>query len=212
MAATRDAPLPVIAARSPADAFDCAIEACRIATRYMTPVMLLTDGYIANAAEPWKVPDMSGYAAVPGRASSTRRRRKARASCPMPATTSSRGRGSSPARPGLEHRIGGIEKQPGTGNIDYSPAAHQEMTDTRAAKVLGVANSIPDQEVCLGREGAELAVVGWGSTFGPIHQAVRRAIARRARTSPTSTSATSGRCRRIWLSCSRASSISSCRR
>ena len=83
-----------------------------------------------------------------------------------------------PGTPGLEHRIGGIEKQPGTGNIDYSPAAHQEMTDTRAAKVRGVAKSIPDQEVCLGREGAELAVVGWGSTFGPIHQAVRRALAK----------------------------------
>ncbi|HEX8842222.1 MAG TPA: 2-oxoglutarate ferredoxin oxidoreductase subunit alpha, partial [Sphingomicrobium sp.] len=75
-------------------------------------------------------------------------------------------------------RIGGIEKQPGSGNIDYSPAAHQEMTDTRHAKVLGVANSIPDQDVCIGNEGAELAVVGWGSTFGPIHQAVRRAIAK----------------------------------
>ncbi len=97
----------------------------------------------------------------------------------MRATTVSRGRGSSPGTPGLEHRIGGIEKQPGTGNIDYSPAAHQEMTDTRFAKVLGVANSIPDQDVCIGREGAELAVVGWGSTFGPIHQAVRRAIAAR---------------------------------
>jgi hypothetical protein len=83
-----------------------------------------------------------------------------------------------PGTPGLEHRIGGIEKQPGTGNIDYSPAAHQEMTETRAAKVLGVANSIPDQDICIGREGAELAVVGWGSTFGPIHQAVRRAIAK----------------------------------
>jgi 2-oxoglutarate ferredoxin oxidoreductase subunit alpha len=82
-----------------------------------------------------------------------------------------------PGTRGLEHRIGGIEKQPGTGNIDYSPAAHQEMTDTRAAKVLGIANSIPDQDICLGREGAKLAVVGWGSTFGPIHQAVRRAIA-----------------------------------
>jgi 2-oxoglutarate ferredoxin oxidoreductase subunit alpha len=83
-----------------------------------------------------------------------------------------------PGTAGLEPRIGGIEKAPGSGNIDYSPTAHQEMTDTRAAKVLNVAYSIPDQEVCLGREGAELAVVGWGSTFGPIHQAVRRALAR----------------------------------
>jgi 2-oxoglutarate ferredoxin oxidoreductase subunit alpha len=83
-----------------------------------------------------------------------------------------------PGTPGLEHRIGGIEKQPGTGNIDYSPEAHAEMTRTRAAKVAGVADSIPDQEVCLGNAGARLAVVGWGSTFGPIHQAVRRALAK----------------------------------
>ena len=83
-----------------------------------------------------------------------------------------------PGTEGLEHRIGGIEKQPGTGNIDYRPEIHQEMSDTRAAKVLGIADSIPDQDVCLGREGAKVAVVGWGSTFGPIHQAVRRAIAR----------------------------------
>ena len=95
-----DSPLPVIAARSPADAFDCAIEACRIATRYMTPVMLLTDGYIANAAEPWKVPDMSGYAAVPGQLLRYAAGRRRRASCPTPAATGSRGRGSSPARRG----------------------------------------------------------------------------------------------------------------
>jgi 2-oxoglutarate ferredoxin oxidoreductase subunit alpha len=171
-----DSPIPVIAARSPADAFDCAIEACRIATHYMTPVILLTDGYIANAAEPWRVPDMSGYKPfpvtffdqAPGEGQSI-----------MPYA---RGDGLArpwikPGTPGLEHRIGGIEKQPGTGNIDYSPAAHQEMTETRFAKVLGIANDIPDQDICVGREGAELAVVGWGSTFGPIHQAVRRALA-----------------------------------
>jgi 2-oxoglutarate ferredoxin oxidoreductase subunit alpha len=172
-----DSPVPVIAARSPADAFECAIEACRIATRYMTPVMLLTDGYIANAAEPWKVPDMTGYAPFPVKFFDTP---PADGEAVMPYA---RGDGLArpwikPGTPGLEHRIGGIEKQPGTGNIDYSPAAHQEMTDTRAAKVLGVAGSIPDQDVCIGREGAELAVVGWGSTFGPIHQAVRRALAK----------------------------------
>ncbi|HEX3423379.1 MAG TPA: 2-oxoacid:acceptor oxidoreductase subunit alpha [Sphingomicrobium sp.] len=172
-----DSPVPVIAARSPVDAFDCAIEACRIATRYMTPVMLLTDGYIANAAEPWRVPDMGGYEpfpvtffdSIPGEGENV-----------MPYA-----RNEDLARPwirpgtaGLEHRIGGIEKAPGTGNIDYSPAVHQEMTNTRVGKVMGIAKSIPDQEICLGREGAELAVVGWGSTFGPIHQAVRRALAR----------------------------------
>lgn len=170
-----DSPLPVIAARSPADAFDCAIEACRLATRYMTPVILLTDGYIANAAEPWRVPDMSGYEPFPVTFFDSP---PAEGQGVMPYA---RGDGLArpwikPGTPGLEHRIGGIEKQPGTGNIDYSPAAHQEMTDTRAAKVLGIANSIPDQEICIGREGARLAVVGWGSTFGPIHQAVRRAI------------------------------------
>jgi len=170
-----DTPLPVIAARSPADAFECAIEACRIATRYMTPVILLTDGYIANAAEPWKVPDMSSYAPFPVEFFDTP---PAEGEGVMPyARNQDLARPwIKPGTPGLEHRIGGIEKQPGTGNIDYSPAAHQQMTDTRFEKVAKVAETIPDQEICIGREGARLAVVGWGSTFGPIHQAVRRAI------------------------------------
>ena len=168
-----DSPLPVIAARSPADAFDCAIEACRIATRYMTPVMLLTDGYIANAAEPWKVPDMSGYEPFPVQFHDTP---PAEGEGVMPyARDCDLARPwIRPGTPGLEHRIGGIEKQPGTGNIDYSPQAHAEMTRIRAAKVAKVAESIPDQDVCLGEPSGELAVVGWGSTFGPIHQAVRR--------------------------------------
>ncbi|MDQ3246251.1 MAG: 2-oxoacid:acceptor oxidoreductase subunit alpha [Pseudomonadota bacterium] len=172
-----DAPVPVISARSPADAFECAIEAVRIATRYMVPVMLLTDGYIANAAEPWKVPDMSGYQPFPVRFFETP---PADGEGVMPyARNEELARPwIRPGTPDLEHRIGGIEKAPGSGNIDYSPAAHQEMTETRHAKVANVADSIPDQDVCLGREGAALAVVGWGSTFGPIHQAVRGAIGR----------------------------------
>jgi 2-oxoglutarate ferredoxin oxidoreductase subunit alpha len=169
-----DSPLPVIAARSPADAFDCAIEACRIATRYMVPVMLLTDGYIANAAEPWRVPDMSKYEPfpvsyfdkAPGEGDSV---------MPYARNADLARPWIRPGTPALEHRIGGIEKQPGTGNIDYSPGAHQEMTLERAEKVLKVADSIPDQDVCLGGDSGKLAVVGWGSTFGPIHQAVRRA-------------------------------------
>ncbi len=172
-----DAPLPVIAARSPADAFECAIEACRIATRYMTPVMLLTDGYIANAAEPWKVPDMSGYQPFPVRFFEEQPP-EGQGIMPYARNDDLARPWIKPGTPGLEHRIGGIEKAPGSGNIDYSPAAHQEMTDTRAAKVLNVTESIPDQDVCLGEQGAALAVVGWGSTFGPIHQAVRRAIGR----------------------------------
>ena len=165
-----DAPMPVIAARSPADAFDVAIEAVRIATQYMTPVMVLTDGYIANAAEPWRVPDMSAYTPFPvtfmeeapegGFLPYGRDEKLARPWV-------------KPGTPGLLHRIGGIEKQQGTGNIDYAPANHQAMTDIRRDKVLGI--DVPDQQIELGEAGGKLAIVGWGSTFGPIHQAVRRA-------------------------------------
>ncbi len=166
-----DAPLPVIAARSPADAFDCAIEAVRIATQFMTPVILLTDGYIANAAEPWKVPDMSGYAPFPvqylenvpeGGFKPYGRDEKLARPWVKPGT------------PGLIHRIGGIEKAVDTGHIDYAPANHQAMTDLRRAKVDGVADHIPEQDVTLGEAKGRLVLVGWGSTFGPIHQAVRR--------------------------------------
>ncbi|WP_373490145.1 2-oxoacid:acceptor oxidoreductase subunit alpha [Parasphingorhabdus sp.] len=166
-----DAPMPVVAARSPVDVFDCAIEAVRIAVEYMTPVMLLTDGYIANAAEPWKVPDMDGYAPfevqfledVPkGGFQPYARDEKLKRPWVKPGT------------PGLMHRIGGIEKAAGTGHIDYSPENHAQMTAIRAAKVNGVQNSIPDQETTLGEPGGKLVMVGWGSTFGPIHQAVRR--------------------------------------
>jgi 2-oxoglutarate ferredoxin oxidoreductase subunit alpha len=165
-----DAPMPVIASRSASDCFEVAIEAVRIATQYMTPVMILTDGYIANAAEPWKVPNVSGYEPFPvsfttdvpedGFKPYARDNKLARPWV-------------KPGTPGLLHRIGGIEKQQGTGNIDYAPANHQAMTDIRQAKVAGI--KVPDQAVELGNEGGKLAVVGWGSTFGPIHQAVKRA-------------------------------------
>src|SRR5688500_4499312 len=171
-----DTPVPVIAARSPADAYDCAYETCRIATRIMTPVMLLTDGYIANAAEPWKVPDMADYAPFPV----TFAPPQADGLGVMPyARNDELARPwIRPGTPGMEHRIGGIEKAPGSGNIDYSPEAHAEMTRVRAAKIDNVADSIPDQDICLGEAGAALAIVGWGSTYGPIHQAVRRARGR----------------------------------
>ena len=167
-----DAPLPVIAACSPADAFECAIEACRIATQYMTPVMLLSDGYIGNAAEPWKVPDVASLEPFPvefltaaqegGLQPYARNERLARPWI-------------KPGTPGLTHRIGGIEKQLNTGHINYEAANHQAMTEIRRDKVQAVADSIPDQTVSQGQAGGKLAVVGWGSTFGPIHQAVRRA-------------------------------------
>ncbi|HEX8654314.1 MAG TPA: 2-oxoacid:acceptor oxidoreductase subunit alpha [Allosphingosinicella sp.] len=169
-----DAPLPVIAARSPADAFDCAIEAVRIATQYMTPVLLLTDGYIANAAEPWRVPEMAGYEPFPVRFHEEAPGEGEKVN-PYARDGKLARVWIRPGTPDLRHRIGGIEKNVGTGHIDYAPANHQAMTDIRADKVLGVADSIPEQEVCLGEAGGRLAVVGWGSTFGPIHQAVRRA-------------------------------------
>ncbi|WP_338445065.1 2-oxoacid:acceptor oxidoreductase subunit alpha [Pelagerythrobacter marensis] len=166
-----DAPMPVIAARSPGDAFDCAIEACRIAVEYMTPVMLLTDGYIANAAEPWKVPDPARYAKFP--VSFLAEKNAGDDLLPYKRDEKGARPWIKPGTPGLMHRIGGIEKAVDTGHIDYSPENHQTMTDARRDKVLGVA--VPDQDVCLGNESGRLAVVGWGSTFGPIHQAVGRA-------------------------------------
>ena len=125
-----DAPMPVIAARSPADAFDCAIEACRLAVQYMTPVMLLTDGYIGNAAEPWKVPDPASYTPFPARFLTERNGPDGEL---LPFARDEKGARPwiKPGTPGLMHRIGGIEKNPGTGNIDYSPASHQLMTDAR---------------------------------------------------------------------------------
>ena len=166
-----DAPMPVIAARSPVDCFDCAVEAVRIAVEYMTPVMLLTDGYIANAAEPLLVPDLEEYKPFPVEFVESvpedgfkpySRDHKLKRPWVKPGT------------PGLLHRIGGIEKEVDTGHINYAPANHQAMTDIRSAKVNGVADSIPDQIVEQGAAGAKLAVVGWGSTYGPIKQAVRR--------------------------------------
>jgi len=168
-----DASLPVIAARSPGDAFECAIEACRIAVQYMTPVMLLTDGYIANASEPWLVPDPEDFERFPAEFLTERNGEEL-----LPYKRNERGARPwiKPGTPGMMHRIGGIEKAADTGHIDYSPDNHQKMTELRRDKVLNV--DIPDQEVCVGDTTGTLAVVGWGSTYGPIHQAVTRARAK----------------------------------
>ena len=171
-----DAPIPVVAARSPSDAFDCAIEACRIAVQYMTPVILLTDGYIANAAEPWKVPDPATFTPFP--VSFLQEKNAGDTLLPYKRDEKGARPWIKAGTPGLMHRIGGIEKAVDTGHLDYSPANHQAQTDARKAKIDGIAKSIPAQEVTLGTEGGKLAVVGWGSTFGPIHQAVRRARAK----------------------------------
>ncbi len=171
-----DTPIPVIAARSPGDAFDCAIEACRIAVQYMTPVILLTDGYIANAAEPWKVPDPSSFTPFPVKFLEE----KNGGDTILPYKRDGKGVRPwiKPGTPGLMHRIGGIEKGIDTGAIDYSADVHQIQTDARKAKIDGIAQGIPAQEVSLGNTSGKLAVVGWGSTYGPILQAVRRARAK----------------------------------
>ncbi|MDG1851753.1 MAG: 2-oxoacid:acceptor oxidoreductase subunit alpha [Gammaproteobacteria bacterium] len=165
-----DTPLPVIASSSPADCFEVAIEAVRIATKYMTPVMLLSDGYIANASEPWLIPDIKDFAPFP-----VEFRTDPEGFNPSLRDPQSLARvWAKPGTPGLEHRIGGIEKSYETGNISYDPDNHQLMTDTREAKVAGISADIPEQEVALGESKGKMAVVGWGSTFGPIHQAVKR--------------------------------------
>ena len=168
-----DAPIPVIAASSPGDVFECAIEACRIAVEYMTPVMLLTDGYIANAAEPWKVPDPETFEPFKVEFLTENNNPDGKV---LPYKRDAKGARPwiKPGTPGLMHRIGGIEKKVETGNIDYSPENHQEMTDLRKAKFDNIV--VKDQGVTLGPDGDEaggkLAVVGWGSTFGPIRRAV----------------------------------------
>jgi 2-oxoglutarate ferredoxin oxidoreductase subunit alpha len=168
-----DTPMPVIAAATPGDCFDVAIEAVRLATKYMTPVMLLSDGYLANAAEPWQIPDIASLPRFPVRFHSDPE--GFRPSLRNPDTLARVW--AKPGTPGLEHRIGGIERSYETGDISYDPDNHQRMTDLRRDKVQGIAKDIPAQEVCLGETSGKLAVVGWGSTFGAIHQAVKRARA-----------------------------------
>jgi len=163
-----DAPLVVIAARSPADCFDAAIEAVRIATKYMTPVILLSDGYIGNAAEPWQIPDVDKLTPFP-----VSFRTDPEGFQPYDRDPETLARNwAIPGTPGLEHRIGGIEKHYESGHISYDSDNHQKMTDTRAAKILGVANDIKDQTVEFGSDRGKLAIVGWGSTYGPISRAV----------------------------------------
>jgi len=165
-----DAPVAVLASRSPADCFETAIEAVRIAVTYMTPVYLLTDGYIANAAEPWLIPDVSKLTPFP-----VRFRTEPGGFQPFARDAKTLARPwAVPGTPGLEHRIGGIEKGAGSGHISYEPANHQRMTDLRFEKIAGIANDIPLQKPEQGPERGPLAIVGWGSTFGPISRAVAR--------------------------------------
>jgi 2-oxoglutarate/2-oxoacid ferredoxin oxidoreductase subunit alpha len=166
-----DAPLAVLAAATATDCFDVAIEAVRIATRYMTPVILLSDAFLAHAAEPWRLPDASALPRFP-----VRFRTDPQGFHPFLRDPRTLARPwVQPGTPGLEHRIGGLERDYDSGHISYDPDNHARMTKARADKIAGIANDIPPQRVALGDDRGEIAVVGWGSTYGAIHEAVREA-------------------------------------
>ena len=169
-----ESPVPVIAAASPSDCFHAAIEAARIAVTYRTPVVLLSDGYLANGSEPWRIPDISSLpdlstqfafaTAASDEDFQPFRRDPATLARPW----------APPGTPGLEHRIGGIEKADGSGEISYDPDNHDLMVRTRQAKIDGIASSIPPLEVEDPSGQAKALVLGWGSTYGSIGAAVRQ--------------------------------------
>ncbi len=164
-----DSPMPVIAACTAGDCFYMAIEAARLAIKYMTPVMLLTDGFLANGAEPWKIPNVKDLPKF----ESPRLTKAPKDFHPYMRDAETLARlWATPGIAGTEHRIGGLEKDYNSGNVSYDPDNHQKMTDVRAAKVAGIANDIPEQEVCVGDDTGDLLLVGWGSTYGAIFQAV----------------------------------------
>jgi 2-oxoglutarate ferredoxin oxidoreductase subunit alpha len=163
-----EAPLPVLAAATPGDCFWMAFEASRIAIKYMVPVILLSDGYLANGAEPWKIPGLDELPAIPVKfatdPASFQPFKRDPATLARPWAI--------PGTAGLEHRIGGIEKQDGSGNISYEPQNHENMVKLRAAKVAGIAKDIPEV-VPAGDPQGDLLIVGWGSTYGSITAALR---------------------------------------
>jgi len=163
-----ESPVPVVAARSPGDAFHAAIEACRIALRHMTPVILMSDGYIANSAEPWRVPAMSEIPRI-----EVSFRTDPQGFAPYLRDDKLVRPWAIPGVPGLEHRIGGLEKQNITGNISYDPENHELMSKLRAERVERIADDLPPTEV-LGDAQGDLLVLGWGGTFGAIRGGVAR--------------------------------------
>jgi len=166
-----DAPLCVLAPATPGECFHYAIEACRIATKYMTPVIVLSDGFIANGAEPWKIPDFNTLERF-----DVKFHQDTENFHPYQRDPDTLARvWVKPGTPGLEHRIGGLEKHYESGNISYDPDNHHKMTKIRAQKIQNIAQDQPEQAVDLGNTTGALAVVGWGSTFGSVNQAVRRA-------------------------------------
>ncbi len=175
-----ESPLPVVACLSPSHCFFAAIEAARLAITYRTPVILLSDGYLANGAEPWCLPDVGDLEPIePGFTTTPNHEAEDGTAQFWPYLRDPETLARSwalPGTPGLMHRIGGLEKADGTGNIDYDPENHERMVHLRAAKVAGIAKDIPPVEV-EGDLDAELLVLGWGSTWGAIGTAARRARA-----------------------------------
>jgi 2-oxoglutarate ferredoxin oxidoreductase subunit alpha len=163
-----EAPIPVLATATPGDCFWVALEASRIALKYMVPVIVLSDGYLANGAEPWRVPKPSELPEFPAHFATN-----PEGFMPYSRDPNTLARPwAIPGTPGLEHRIGGIEKQDVSGNINYEPLNHEKMCRLRAAKVEAVAQEIPDV-VPAGDPAGDLLIVGWGSTYGPITVAMK---------------------------------------
>ncbi len=176
-----EAPVPIVAAKTPSHCFDATIEAVRIAVKYRTPVILLSDGYLANGTEPWKLPDLEDLPSIdPDIATGPNHVEDDGTESFWPylrdETTLARP-WAPPGLAGLEHRIGGLEKSDGSGNVAYDGANHELMTRLRAAKIAGIANDIPPTEVD-DEDGAEVLVIGWGSTYGAIAAGVQRVRAR----------------------------------
>lgn len=166
-----ECPMPIVSASTPADAFDAVFEATRISLQHMTPVMFLSDGYIANGAEPWKFPQSKdlpdikvSFKAAKDEGDEKYKPYKRDEKLVRPWVI--------PGTAGLEHRIGGLEKQDGTGNVNYEPENHQHMVKTRQAKVDKIADYIPEQKLDSGPEKGKILVLGWGSTYGAIKSAV----------------------------------------
>ena len=164
-----DAPVPVIAPATPADCFDCAIEATRLALKYMTPVVYLSDAFLATGSEPWRIPEPSDLPDI-----SVPNHTDAATFQPYDRDPDTLSRPwAIPGTPGLEHRIGGLESADVSGIVSYDPDNHQRMTDLRARKIAGIADDIPELEV-FGPDRGDLLILGWGSTFGALRTATER--------------------------------------
>jgi 2-oxoglutarate ferredoxin oxidoreductase subunit alpha len=171
-----EAPVPIIAAYSPTDCFDSTFEACRIALEFMTPVFFLSDGYLANGSEPWKFPAAADLPEIKVNFAKNTLK-EGEKYLPYKRNEKLTREWAIPGTKGLEHRIGGIEKENETGNISYDPDNHELMVKIRQAKVDGIANYIPLQKIDSGNEKGKLLILGWGSTYGSIKVAVKEAIA-----------------------------------